>query len=66
MRSSALFALTKDLSSAHSQDEVIQATIANIKKFFNADVAVFLGDADGDMSHQAHTASSWKPDEKEF
>ncbi len=66
MRSSALFALTKDLSSAHSQDEVIQATIANIKKFFDADVAVFLGDADGDMSHQAHTASSWKPDEKEF
>jgi two-component system sensor histidine kinase KdpD len=66
MRSSALFALTKDLSSAHSQDEVIQATIANIKKFFNADAAVFLGDADGDISHQAHTASSWKPDEKEF
>ena len=66
MRSSALFALTKDLSSAHSQDEVIQATSANIKKFFNADVVVFLGDADGDMSHQAHTASSWKPDEKEF
>ena len=66
MRSSALFALTKDLSSAHSQDEVIQATIANIKKFFNADVAVFLGDADGDMSHQAHKASSWTPDEKEF
>jgi len=66
MRSSALFALTKDLSSAHSQDEVIQATIANIKKFFNADAVVFLGDTDGDMSHQAHTASSWKPDEKEF
>jgi two-component system sensor histidine kinase KdpD len=66
MRSSALFALTKDLSSAHSQDEVIQAAIANIKKFFDADVALYLGDADGDMSHQAHTASSWKPDEKEF
>jgi two-component system sensor histidine kinase KdpD len=66
MRSSALFALTKDLSSAHSQDEVIQAAIANIKKFFDADVALFLGDADGDMSHQAHSASSWEPDEKEF
>jgi two-component system sensor histidine kinase KdpD len=66
MRSSALFALTKDLSSAHSQDEVIQAAIVNIKKFFDADVALFLGDADGDMSHQAHSASSWIPDEKEF
>ncbi len=66
MRASALFSLTKDLSSAHSQDEVITAAISNINKFFNADVTVFLGDADGDMSQQAHTASSWKPDEKEF
>ena len=66
MRSSALFALTKDLSSAHSQDEVIQAAVSNIKKFFNADVAVFLGDADGDISRQPHTASSLNPDEKEF
>lgn len=66
MRASALFSLTKDLSSAHSQDEVVYAAVLNIKKFFNADVTVFLGDADGDMSQQAHTASSWKPDEKEF
>ncbi len=65
MRSSALFALTKDLSSSHSQDEVITAAVLNIKKFFNADVAVFLGDADGDINHKPHTASSWMPDEKE-
>jgi two-component system sensor histidine kinase KdpD len=66
MRSSALFALTKDLSSAHSQEEVILAAASNIKKFFDADVAIFLGDADGDMSQQPHTTSSWKPDEKEI
>jgi two-component system, OmpR family, sensor histidine kinase KdpD len=66
MRSSALFALTKDLSSAHSQDEVIQAAVSNIKKFFDADVAVYLGDADGDMSKQPHQASSMNSDEKEF
>ncbi|MGD0036123.1 MAG: sensor histidine kinase KdpD [Bacteroidota bacterium] len=65
MKSSALFALTKDLSSAHSQNEVIQAAVSNIKKFFDADVAVFLGDADGDMNQNPHPASSWKPDEKE-
>ena len=65
MKSSALFALTKDLSSAHSQNEVIQAAVSNIKKFFDADVAVFLGDADGDMNQNPHAASSWKPDEKE-
>lgn len=65
LRASALFALTKDLSSAHSQDEVVQSAVTNIKKFFNADVAVFLGDADGDMNQQPHSASSWNPDEKE-
>lgn len=66
MRSSALFSLTKDLSSAHSQDEVVQAAVSNIKKFFDADVTIFLGDTDGDMSQQPHAASSWKPDEKEI
>jgi two-component system sensor histidine kinase KdpD len=65
MRSSALFALTKDLSSAHSQDEVIQAAVSNIKKFFDADVSIFLGEADGDMNPTPHKASSWIPDEKE-
>jgi two-component system, OmpR family, sensor histidine kinase KdpD len=65
MRASALFALTKDLSSAHSQDEVIRSAVSNIKKFFNADVSVFLGDADGDMSKHAHDASSYNPDDKE-
>jgi two-component system sensor histidine kinase KdpD len=65
MRSSALFALTKDLSSAHSQNEVIQAAVSNIKKFFDADIAVFLGEADGDMNPTPHIASSWMPDEKE-
>jgi two-component system, OmpR family, sensor histidine kinase KdpD len=64
-RSSALFALTKDLSSAHSQNEVINAAVVNIKKFFNADVVIFLGDADGEINHKPHLASSWTPDEKE-
>ncbi|MGC8654787.1 MAG: ATP-binding protein, partial [Candidatus Kryptoniota bacterium] len=62
----ALFALTRDLSSAHSQDEVIQRAISNIKKFFDADVAVFLGDAEGEMSTSPHPASTFKPDSKEF
>jgi two-component system, OmpR family, sensor histidine kinase KdpD len=65
MRSSALFALTKDLSSAHSQKEVINAAVINIKKFFNADVVIFLGDADGEINPRPHPASSWIPDEKE-
>jgi two-component system, OmpR family, sensor histidine kinase KdpD len=65
-RTSALFTLTRDLSSAHSQDEVIKAAVANIKKFFNAEVAVVLGDADGEIASSAHKESSMKPDTKEY
>ncbi len=65
-RTSALFALTKDLSSAHSQEEVIRTAVSNIKKYFSADVAVILGDAEGEMAPAAHTASSFQPDSKEF
>jgi two-component system sensor histidine kinase KdpD len=65
-KTSALFSLTKDLSSAHSQDEVIQAAITNLKKYFNADVAVILGDAEGEISRPAHNASSFFPDGKEL
>ena len=64
-RTSALFGLTKDLSSAHSQDEVITTAAANIKKYFDADVAFILGDAEGEMANRAHPASSFKPDVKE-
>jgi two-component system sensor histidine kinase KdpD len=65
-KTSALFALTRDLSSAHSQSEVIKAAVSNMKKYFNAEVAVYLGEADGEMAAQPHPASSWTPDPKEF
>jgi len=65
-RTSALFSLTKDLSSAHSQSEVITAAVTNIKKYFDSDVAVVLGDADGEIASSVHPASSMIPDVKEF
>jgi two-component system sensor histidine kinase KdpD len=65
-RTSALFSLTKELSSAHSQDEVIQAAISNLKKYFNAEVAIILGDTEGEISRTAHTASTFSPDAKEL
>ncbi len=65
-KTSALFSLTKDLSSAHSQDEVIRAAISNTKKYFDADVAVILGDAEGEISRAGHSASSFFPDGKEL
>jgi len=65
-RTAALFALTNNLSSAHSQEEVIQAAVSNIKKYFDADVAMILGEADGEMSATPHSASSFSLDSKEY
>ncbi|MFZ1081677.1 MAG: sensor histidine kinase KdpD [Candidatus Kryptoniota bacterium] len=65
-RTSALYSLTKDLSSAHSQDDVIQGAISNIKKYFDADVAIVLGDPYGEISSVAHKSSAFLPDSKEF
>ncbi len=65
-RTSALFALTKEMSSSHSQDEVIQAAVSNMKKYFGADVAVILGDTEGEMPTLVHKSSTFQPDAKDF
>ena len=65
-KTSALFALTKDLSSAYSQDEVIKGAVSNIRKYFNAEVAVILGDSEGEISRRPHSSSTFSPDEKEY
>jgi two-component system sensor histidine kinase KdpD len=65
-RAVALYALTNDLSSAKNQDDVVKAAVANIKKFFNADLAVFVSDLDGDFVNKAHPASTYLPSEKEL
>jgi two-component system, OmpR family, sensor histidine kinase KdpD len=65
-RATALYTLTRDLSIAPNQDEVAKAAITNIKKFFGAEVAVFLSDQDGDVFTQAHPTSTFTVDEKEF
>jgi len=65
-RTAALFSLTNNLSSAHSQEEVIQAAVSNIKKYFDADVALILGEADGEISAQPHSGSSFSLDAKEY
>jgi two-component system sensor histidine kinase KdpD len=65
-RSTALYTLTKDLSSAATQDDVAQAAVANIKKFFDAEVAVFLSQPDGDIFIKEHSASTYEVGEKEF
>ena len=65
-RAVALYTLTNDLSSAKNQDDVVRAAVANFKKFFNADLAVFVSDLDGDFVNRAHAASTYMPGEKEL
>jgi two-component system sensor histidine kinase KdpD len=65
-RAVALYSLTKDLSSARGQNEVARAVVSNIKKFFDAEVTVFLSDVDGDIFTKAHQVSTFEVDEKEF
>lgn len=64
--SSALFALTKQLTAAKTQDEVATAAVKNISTFFTSDVAIFLSQPDGDIFTSAHPASTLTVDEKEF
>ncbi len=65
-RATALYALTKDLSVASSKDGVVKATVDNLGRSFNADVVVFLGEPDGDISSTPHPASTLAVDEKEY
>jgi two-component system sensor histidine kinase KdpD len=65
-RTMALYALTRDLSGARSQDEAAKAAVENVKKFFEADVAMFLSNLDGDIFTEAHPTSTFKVDPKEF
>jgi two-component system sensor histidine kinase KdpD len=65
-RATALYSLTRDLSEARNQDEVAQASVRNIKRFFQADVMIFLADLDGDIFTSAHPASTGTVDGKEF
>jgi two-component system, OmpR family, sensor histidine kinase KdpD len=62
----ALYTLTKDLAVATTQAEVVRAAVQNLRRFFSADTAIYLGDADGDMAKAVHAESSFLPDEKEF
>ena len=65
-RATALFTLTKELTSATTQHDVAEAAIKNIAQYFFSDVAIFLSQPDGDMFTAAHPNSMYSVDEKEF
>jgi two-component system sensor histidine kinase KdpD len=63
---SALYGLTKDLSLARSQDDVVRAAVSNIRKYFAAEAVVLLSQPDGDIFTEAHPASTFTADQKDF
>ena len=65
-RAVALYALSKDLSLARTKDAVAEAAVANTKRFFDAEVVLCLGEADGDIFTSPHPASTLAIDEKEL
>lgn len=65
-RTAALFALTGDLSTARSQDDVARASVKNIAASLNADTMVFLSEPDGDIFKAPHPASTLAAGPKDF
>ncbi len=65
-RAVALYTLTRDLSQARSKGEVVRAAVTNIRRFFDAEVVVCLGQADGDIFTSPDPASSLAIDAKEL
>jgi two-component system, OmpR family, sensor histidine kinase KdpD len=65
-RTTALYGLTKELSTAHGENEVAQIIVNDIKKYFDAEISVFFSDIEGDIFTKVHPASTYEIDEKEF
>ncbi len=62
----ALYTLTQKLIKAKTQDEVATAAVENLSLFFNAKVALFFSEADGDIFTKEHPASTFLVSEKEL
>ncbi len=65
-RAVALYTLSRDLSLARTKDAVAEAAVANVKKFFDAEVVLCLGQTDGDIFTAPHPASTLTVGEKEL
>ncbi len=65
-RTTALYKLTKELSSARGQDDVLRVAVASLRSIFRAEIVVLLGEPDGDISPTPHPSSTFIVDEKEL
>lgn len=65
-RTTALYKLTKELSSERGQDDVLRVAVASLRSIFHAEIVVLLGEPDGDISPKPHPSSTFIIDEKEL
>ena len=65
-RSSALYALTRELSSARSQDDILRVAVVHLRRIFRCEVVVLTGEPDGDINPTPHPHSTFTIDEKEL
>lgn len=65
-RATALFALTKKLIDAKTQDDVAVAAVDSIGSFFDANVLLYFSEYDGDIFTRPHPASTLRADPKEY
>jgi two-component system sensor histidine kinase KdpD len=65
-RAIALSTLSGELAVAQTKDAVVSAAVHNVRRFFDAEVVVFLGQIDGDIFTSAHPSSTFVPEGKEM
>ncbi len=65
-RTTALYLLTRELADAVTLDQIVKVAVRQIGKFFEAEVAIILAKADGQLYAQPHEGSTLKLTEKEM
>ena len=58
-RTTALYLLTRELADAVTLDQIVKVVVEQVGKLFNAEVAVLLAGADGQLSARARPAAPW-------
>jgi two-component system sensor histidine kinase KdpD len=65
-RTTALYLLTRELADAVTLDQIVKIVVQQIGKLFQAEVAVLLAEADGQLASQPRPGSTLKLTDKEL
>jgi two-component system sensor histidine kinase KdpD len=65
-RTQALYALTREIATAQTLDDVVQSAVKQVGQVFDADVAIFLQTPSGQLQPQPHMASTLTVDERDY